>query len=1271
MHELAIALEHSGRFSEAIDRLTKEIDFRADLKDEAGLQSARDAIEAIKQRADAEMRDATSKPGEEGWSLMSEDSSPAGLHRALAAAESLQKPHAIAEIASKLGMHYHEGKHSDMAIRFFEKSLNAYRLLGDIKNVKNQVVQISACLRAREQYNDAIARLEDALRIIDENSAFFDDKTRFEIKYEIGDIFYLKKDWDGATKVFDEALAIARSASDPDQLKRAYHAIAFTLAKGGRKKEAIEYYEAELKMAQDGGMLEQQGFCWNEIGALHSQLDDHKRALECYEREMECYRKAGDTKNVNLSKRNMGNALWWLDDKNKAIDMYKEVLAEAKELNDLDLVFDTLDDLGGLFRQQRQFSDALTAYQEELDLATKNENKQRIRQSYRGFGRVNFDMENYMVAIDFFSREEQLCLALNDMVNRQDALKYIGKVYGQSGRAYDGVSYYLQAADINKRLGNWNDVGQCYFSAATVNRNAKLLEKAQEYYAQALMFFEKAGNKKEMNNVLGNMAMTYYENKNFEQQIKHFEQALQLCIDNGLIDLAKNRAKDLAASYEELPDKQGYEKSIEFYLLHSHLSKDIDDPNGVIGGIIGASNKLFELGRHEESIKHLESAKSFLHQANNLKREWELFQMLGISYRQLHRYDVAKQCLDHAIEIAYRNADLSDVAWTKGSLAKLHVMHGRVQDALALRLEAIEKLDQTPVEKYPDKFKELAMHHEEIGEYYRDLGDDSKSTFAKRQVKWFKMLAEDVKQEKQCTEKIDDGIKDIFTEIREAGMKVTFLVGAGISMNPPSSLASAREIVRDLLELCVPPDEIDAILDLPNLRYETIVEHIQDMFDKELRFMDYFESVKDPNAIHITLAQAILNNHDVVTTNFDYLIEHGLIVLLNNKGLSPDKITPVITKSDFMRWSDPGKKRQDGGGLLPLFKIHGSSKNIMTGDNTKESLITTISALGKGKETSGTFSIEPFKKPAINALMRDRCLIVLGYSGNDDFDIGPFLKELPDLRRIIWINHTTAGSNVLYKVKKLADASIWENNRGIYPLLSEIRHDVGYDVYRLNVHTERFVKEYLWPLMSPGEPIPLTLSSEPQEGRKGFKESVGHLFSGVSLLDRLFFAIRIFSSVNDVAGFKRTVERALSVAKQNGDNMMMAKLIEKKVSILYDENDLESCMREYEEASALYSQLGMLKDYAKRSSVEKTDTISRDQFLEYTKSVWNVNTEVIQNKQKEERLNFERLDYYSRFIHLYSFYEDTILSINNENDESIQNQLDLLRKRNILFILPK
>nr|MDO8119643.1 tetratricopeptide repeat protein [Candidatus Sigynarchaeota archaeon] len=169
LHELASALERSGRLSEAIDRLTKEIEIRRDLQDETGLQSARDAINTIKQRADAEMHDAKSKPGDAGTYLLSGDSSPAALHRALAVAESLQQLKHIAEIASKLGMHYHDGKHSDMAIRFFEKSLTAYRLLGEIKNMTKQVFHIGKCLRAREQYNDAIAKLEENLRVMDES----------------------------------------------------------------------------------------------------------------------------------------------------------------------------------------------------------------------------------------------------------------------------------------------------------------------------------------------------------------------------------------------------------------------------------------------------------------------------------------------------------------------------------------------------------------------------------------------------------------------------------------------------------------------------------------------------------------------------------------------------------------------------------------------------------------------------------------------------------------------------------------------------------------------------------------------------------------------------------------------------------------------------------------------------------------------------------------------------------------------------------------------
>lgn len=42
---------------------------------------------------------------------------------------------------------------------------------------------------------------------------------------------------------------------------------------------------------------------------------------------------------------------------------------------------------------------------------------------------------------------------------------------------------------------------------------------------------------------------------------------------------------------------------------------------------------------------------------------------------------------------------------------------------------------------------------------------------------------------------------EIFNEVLSTSNKYAFLVGAGIPMNSPSNLPSAREIVRNLLEI--------------------------------------------------------------------------------------------------------------------------------------------------------------------------------------------------------------------------------------------------------------------------------------------------------------------------------------------------------------------------------------------------------------------------------------------------------------------------------------
>ena len=64
----------------------------------------------------------------------------------------------------------------------------------------------------------------------------------------------------------------------------------------------------------------------------------------------------------------------------------------------------------------------------------------------------------------------------------------------------------------------------------------------------------------------------------------------------------------------------------------------------------------------------------------------------------------------------------------------------------------------------------------------------------------------------------------------------TFLAGAGISMDPPSNVPSARMFVKKLFQYYAPEDEIETLLNLESLRYEFLVEKVQNFFDERVGY---------------------------------------------------------------------------------------------------------------------------------------------------------------------------------------------------------------------------------------------------------------------------------------------------------------------------------------------------------------------------------------------------------------------------------------------------
>ena len=84
--------------------------------------------------------------------------------------------------------------------------------------------------------------------------------------------------------------------------------------------------------------------------------------------------------------------------------------------------------------------------------------------------------------------------------------------------------------------------------------------------------------------------------------------------------------------------------------------------------------------------------------------------------------------------------------------------------------------------------------------------------------------------------------------------KLTFLVGAGSSVDAPSCLPAGRKMMEAIINYTCAGSEKDKLLQLKGLRFEQLVEIIRDEKDPNLKVIDYYGQCDKPNLQHFFLA---------------------------------------------------------------------------------------------------------------------------------------------------------------------------------------------------------------------------------------------------------------------------------------------------------------------------------------------------------------------------------------------------------------------------------
>jgi tetratricopeptide (TPR) repeat protein len=376
-------------------------------------------------------------------------------------------------------------------------------------------------------------------------------------------------------------------------------------------------------------------------------------------------------------------------------------------------------------------------------------------------------------------------------------------------------------------------------------------------------------------------------------------------------------------------------------------------------------------------------------------------------------------------------------------------------------------------------------------------------------------------------EKLTSSAKELFP----IDQNYVFLAGAGISMEPPTNMPSAIQMVQELFSLVLPDEEISKFQKLKTMRFELAVELFQKVIDIDLNFLDYMEEVKIPNLIHNFLSRFILKGNVVITTNFDYLLEYSM------KKLIPEtkhgKIHVMITKQDFSEATARPETLQH---FYNLIKIHGSKHNIITSENTQDSLVATVSTLGRDRDEGKIFAIEPYKKEILYSLLKNHTLVVMGYSGNDDFDISPVLKEIPYISRLIWIEHTDTEEVEYYRILKNEKSP--QEIRKFHQFLFELRNSQNFDIILIKSNTKFFIQNNLWSIFHP-EILPKSDDNSAPHESQDFKDFISSIYTSIPTPQKYLFATELYYKIGDFDSAERCAKRGLVTASKS--NALAAK----------------------------------------------------------------------------------------------------------------------------------
>jgi CHAT domain-containing protein/tetratricopeptide (TPR) repeat protein len=261
----------------------------------------------------------------------------------------------------------------------------------------------------------------------------------------------------------------------------------------GDNKQALEYYEQCLKLAQEMGDKASIGDALNSMGIVYARQSDYPQALALFQQNLKIREELGNKRDVARELSNIGNLYVYQGDNVRALDHFQRSLKLAQEIGNKGGAAATLNSIGNLYYTQGNYVQSLEYIQQSLKIKREIDDKLGVARALINIGVIYSVQGQYAQALDSLQQSIKILDELGHKLVLAEAWHFIAGVYLLQQDYLQAVTYEQRAQKAAEELGNNQLLAEILINLSECYRRLGQYQAADGFAEQAASLAARAG----------------------------------------------------------------------------------------------------------------------------------------------------------------------------------------------------------------------------------------------------------------------------------------------------------------------------------------------------------------------------------------------------------------------------------------------------------------------------------------------------------------------------------------------------------------------------------------------------------------------------------------------------------------------------------------------------------------------------------------------------------------------------------------------------------